>query len=518
MRYKTYFSPLVFLSLFLGLQCLYLKDTPNWYLWLTASEFLLILVGVVFKSTRFFAVLFLAYFAFQSLPWLVPTAELSESCLKAPSSITGFTKRANFQRFNQLDLIQVTLKCGGDEYKFASARLVTKGDFGVRGRFLGGDKIKVKNFKITSQSAYHISGELSAFSQSYNQSWQAAFLKKSPLFYYLKNKANFYLSPEAAGLFTALTLADRGGLDKELKKTIGILGVSHLFAISGMHIGVVYLWISFVFRKFALFFKKSTERGRLILLKDAIALVLIYFYIQLIGEPISAIRSFEMLFFWVVIRHFLPWQPLWSILLTIACLMLIGAPLLISRLGFQLSFLSVFAIFLILPLLPSGAQNPWKNMARRLQAAFAISTWLFFFNLGLVLKVFGEISWVSIPSNLFHILFMSFVFLPFALLVLVFNIFGFLVGGLSGVGSFVGMGSAEFYLFSFLNGLAKFWAASLKMNGAWAQNWMVNIKVDWGIWGLAGYWVFLSLAATGVVYLQRQGFLKLRHFKLGKGL
>ena len=514
MSRKFYFSPLIFLSLFLGLQFFYQSEGPNWYLWLIGTELLLILAGVISKSTRFFALLFLSYFAFQTLPWLIPTTIPSATCVDSATSLTGLSKRANFQLRNQLDLIQVTLKCGPQEFNFATARFVVNGGSGVKGKFLGGDKIKIRNFKVESISNYHIGGTLSPFSQTYNLTWQENFLRKSPLFYYIKNKANFYLDPGPAGLFTALTLADRGGLDRDLKKTIGILGVSHLFAISGMHIGVIYLWISFLFGKLSLFFKKSTERGRLILLKDAIALVLIYYYISLIGEPISAIRSFEMLFFWVVIRHFLPWQPLWSILLTIACLMLIASPLLISRLGFQLSFLSVFAIFLILPLLPSGAQNPLKNLVKRLQSALAISTWLFFFNLGLVLTVFGEISWASIPSNLFHILFMSFIFLPFALLVLVFNIFGYMLNGLYSqawvISSFE---SVEFYLFSMLNGLANFWAASLKINGAWAQYWMVNIKIDWGIWELSSYWVALSLAATLLVSLKKAKESKRKGFK-----
>src|SRR5690606_7451091 len=56
------------------------------------------------------------------------------------------------------------------------------------------------------------------------------------------------LSKDSSSLLSALLLGDRTYIEEEMITSFKDIGVMHVLAISGLHIGIIYLFLAFVFR------------------------------------------------------------------------------------------------------------------------------------------------------------------------------------------------------------------------------------------------------------------------------
>jgi len=88
-------------------------------------------------------------------------------------------------------------------------------------------------------------------------------------------------------LLEALLLGDRGRLDKDIKERLLNVGVFHLFAISGAHIGVIALFSLFILGKFRI--KKRIIYG--------IVIIILLLFLSLTGFKVSAQRAVIMAVF-----------------------------------------------------------------------------------------------------------------------------------------------------------------------------------------------------------------------------
>jgi competence protein ComEC len=156
----------------------------------------------------------------------------------------------------------------------------------------------------------------------------------------LKEKAKILPPPEGA-ILSAITLGDRSRISDNLNEKLSITGLSHIVAISGMHIMIILeiFFLSFIFlgcwRREATIF----------------SLLILFFYILLIGAPTSAIRAGIMgafLYFgWMFGRLS---QSSRSIVFA-ATAMVFANPLILTRdVGFQLSFLATLGIIYFYPI------------------------------------------------------------------------------------------------------------------------------------------------------------------------
>lgn len=93
---------------------------------------------------------------------------------------------------------------------------------------------------------------------------------------------NKNLNERNAGLLGSLILADRSLVDSVEKDRFDSLGMSHILAVSGLHIGVLALFLEFIIKKL-IKNKKFTDLSLFVILS---------FYIMTIGCPISAVRAF----------------------------------------------------------------------------------------------------------------------------------------------------------------------------------------------------------------------------------
>ena len=141
---------------------------------------------------------------------------------------------------------------------------------------------------------------------------------------------------------SALLLGDKTGLEFETRNSFAIAGAMHVLAVSGLHVGIVMLIVSFLFRPI-----KKTRNGKWIY---AILVVLvIWFYALLTGMSPSVMRSALMFSFVVIGKEFERSTSVYQSIIISAFILILIDPFVIFHVGFQLSYLAVFGIVYLQP-------------------------------------------------------------------------------------------------------------------------------------------------------------------------
>ena len=142
--------------------------------------------------------------------------------------------------------------------------------------------------------------------------------------------------PESIAVFRAMMLGMKGELKTEDKQLFLKTGTLHLFAISGLHVGIVALSLAGILNLLRVPAKVSVVVG----------LALVYVYVEITGANPSAVRAFAMTaFFWAgnsMARQMPPFQALTAS----AVIVLLLQPSQLFSPGFQLSYSVVSGILL----------------------------------------------------------------------------------------------------------------------------------------------------------------------------
>ena len=153
----------------------------------------------------------------------------------------------------------------------------------------------------------------------------------------IQQKLNHYLVEPEASLLSAMLLANRRGLPTYITDSFSRAGVSHLIAISGMHIAIISLLIARFLSVFGLS-KKITYPATLSFL---------FLYIAMIGWPASAVRAGIMGAIVLIAEYFGRVNKSYYALFLVASItLLINPKLIVYDIGWQLSFLAVLSLIL----------------------------------------------------------------------------------------------------------------------------------------------------------------------------
>jgi len=149
-------------------------------------------------------------------------------------------------------------------------------------------------------------------------------------------------SDKAYGLVAAITLGSREFIDEDMRNDFSDAGVSHVLAVSGLHVGIMYAFLSILFPPVfnLLRFRK---------IKDGMILGLLWGYALLIGMPVSITRALIMFSFLALCRMCGRDSAPVNSLSSAALVILIISPLNLFTIGFQLSFSAVLSILLFHP-------------------------------------------------------------------------------------------------------------------------------------------------------------------------
>lgn len=147
---------------------------------------------------------------------------------------------------------------------------------------------------------------------------------------------------EDLSLLSALTVGEKRDFAQELKESYAAAGASHILALSGLHLGIIYLLATFLL----------PYRGRrrwVMVLRETVVVAVLWAFAFIAGLPASVVRSAILFTLMSVGRCLRQDSSPLSSLAFAAILMLIFEPHSLFDVGFQLSFSAVFAIVLLAP-------------------------------------------------------------------------------------------------------------------------------------------------------------------------
>lgn len=187
------------------------------------------------------------------------------------------------------------------------------------------------------------------------QSVQTAFVKR------LQSAG---LSPSTLALCSALTVGKKDGLERETRLSYRQVGVSHLLALSGMHLGIVYAVLYLVLIR-------GVRHTRWRWFSLPLVLLCLWGYTLVAGMPVSLLRAALMLSIFTVISLMqYETDPLHPLALS-AIIILLIAPADLLSISFQLSFTATF--FLLALWVPLRDKFPTLPWAVRLLATSCIA-------------------------------------------------------------------------------------------------------------------------------------------------
>lgn len=193
-------------------------------------------------------------------------------------------------------------------------------------------------------------------------------------------------------IISAMLLGDKSTIDTNTRQTYSASGASHVLAVSGLHIGIIFGLLT-------IGLGGIWQNGRR-KLSLTIALTCIWAYIFTIGMPTSGIRAATMISIYTCAKLSNRRTPSLQILLVAVFWMLAASPSYLFDIGFQMSFLAVLFIILLQPhiqglITPKRGKWLWSMVA--LSIAAQIGT------IPVVAHYFGYISCYSVLSSLIAI-------------------------------------------------------------------------------------------------------------------
>jgi competence protein ComEC len=165
--------------------------------------------------------------------------------------------------------------------------------------------------------------------------WRAAMIAK------LKEAR---LNDSELSVASALILGYRVDVDRDLMTAYAGAGATHVLAVSGLHVGIVYIIFQWM-----LSFMDRSKRWKLVKLIVLIALLALY--AALTGFSPSVNRAAFMFAFVAIGKYIDRRTNIFNTLAVSALVLMLVNPLIVMEVGFQLSYLAVIGIVLIHPVL-----------------------------------------------------------------------------------------------------------------------------------------------------------------------
>lgn len=265
-----------------------------------------------------------------------------------------------------------------------------------------------------------------------------------------------------------LLIGTRGELESEISDAFRKSGMSHILAISGMHMVIIVELFEKIFR--VILRKKGLRKAKYILM---IAVISIYMVIG--GLGMSVLRSGFMLISHYISKLFFSGsKSLDNLGIAVAAVLLID-PLASCDIGFLMSVSSCCAIYIFAPPFKTKISEllhaKGKHIADFFIEAFCVSSVAFLAVLPISAFVFGEISLVSPLSNLFAGFFAQYSII-FSLLTVILGFVPFL-GFFAGGTAFIAMlcNSALLKIAEFFAGFS---FAYIEANDLWFFIWIIG--------------------------------------------
>jgi competence protein ComEC len=179
----------------------------------------------------------------------------------------------------------------------------------------------------------------------------------------IENLALSNFKKEELNILIALLLGQQQDISPEILKDYQYAGAVHILSVSGLHVGFILMFITFLL-------KPMSNSKRNAILKLAVILISLWTYGILAGLSASVVRSVTMFSFVAIGIHLKRTVNIFHTLLVSMLLILLWKPYFLFDVGFQLSYLALFFILWLQPLL----SNIWQPKNRIIQYIWDIVT------------------------------------------------------------------------------------------------------------------------------------------------
>lgn len=169
-----------------------------------------------------------------------------------------------------------------------------------------------------------------------------------------KKVNNMKLSKDEKSILRGILLGDKSEIDEEIITDFSDSNISHILAISGMHISYVILIISFVFNR--------------LLGKHFSKIVISFFvfiYMCLTGFPVTFVRAGISGIILIMSNFFYRKNDIWQTLNLSLIILLINNPFSILNIGLQLSYSAIIGIITFQRLLKKYISNSLEKTNNR---------------------------------------------------------------------------------------------------------------------------------------------------------
>lgn len=200
------------------------------------------------------------------------------------------------------------------------------------------------------------------------------------------------LEGDAYAVVAAMALGDKSALTKDLRETYSVTGASHVLALSGLHLGIIYMLLSLLVlgRRWRMF-------------SQLFLIVSIWGFVFLVGMSMSVVRAAIMISVYALLSLGHRDKMSVNTLAFTAIVMLMVHPLSLFDVGFQLSFMAVFSILVWYPFFEGLIPQPFlmsHRLVKWLWTMLAVSCAAQLGTAPLVAYYFGRFSTLFLITNL----------------------------------------------------------------------------------------------------------------------
>lgn len=165
------------------------------------------------------------------------------------------------------------------------------------------------------------------------------------------------LSKNEQGIASALLLGWDEDVDDETLQSFSNAGIAHFLSISGLHLGIIFMFIGYMF-----FWMGNSRRSRMI--RGIVQLAVLWFFAIVTGLSPSIMRAATMFSLITVGEMFFSRASFYNNLASSAFILLMFRPMLLFDVGFQLSYLGVVGIVVLQPRIKEIINIPEKLGAK----------------------------------------------------------------------------------------------------------------------------------------------------------
>ena len=166
--------------------------------------------------------------------------------------------------------------------------------------------------------------------------WLAAYSKQ------IRDTAIIQSNNEEMAVVMAMTIGDKSGLDQNLRNQYARAGVSHVLALSGFHLSIIYMILQFMLGTWV----GKPRWKRMIQLVCVLA---VWCFVAITGTPPSLVRAVIMFTVLMVSQMFHRKVNMVDVLCLTGMVMLCTNPFLLFDVGFELSMLSMLGLLVLGP-------------------------------------------------------------------------------------------------------------------------------------------------------------------------